>query len=71
MRTKKKSNAGHDDLSGEAAGHEFGISIEELETLMQRRGDESIQELNETYGGLSGLEQKLKTNLINGEIKLK
>jgi hypothetical protein len=68
---KKKSNAGHDDLSGGEAGHEFEISVEELKTLMQRRGDESIQKLNETYGGLSGLERKLKTNLITGEIKLK
>jgi len=71
MAMKKKSTAGHNDLSGEEAGREFGISIEKLKTLMQTRGGESIQKLNETYGGLSGLEQKLKTNLITGKIKLK
>ncbi|CAF3048384.1 unnamed protein product, partial [Rotaria sp. Silwood2] len=66
MAKKKKSTDDHADSSSEYAGREFGISIQELETLMQTRGHEGIQQLNETYGGLSGLEQKLKTNLITG-----
>ncbi|CAF0953793.1 unnamed protein product [Adineta steineri] len=61
MATKKKSTAGSNET-----GHEYGISIEELETLMQTRDDKGIKELNERYGGLSGIEQKLKTNLLNG-----
>jgi hypothetical protein len=69
MATKKKSIADSNDLSGEEAGHKFGISVQELEMLMQRRGDEGTKELNEKYGGLSGIEQKLKTNLVNGKIK--
>jgi hypothetical protein len=69
MAKKKKSNAGHNDISAEEAGREFGISLKELETLMQTGVPEGIKELNETYGGLSGLGQKLKTNLINGKIR--
>jgi hypothetical protein len=68
MGTKKKSTGGHNDLSAEEAGRKFEISIGELKRLMETRG---VKELNERYGGLSGIEQKLKTNLINGKIKLK
>ncbi|CAF0797946.1 unnamed protein product [Rotaria sordida] len=66
MAKKKKTTAGHNNLTAEEAGREFGLSVRELEALMQTRGHEGIQELNETYGGLSGLAQKLKTNLITG-----
>ncbi|CAF3868664.1 unnamed protein product [Rotaria sp. Silwood1] len=62
----KKSTDSHNYSSSENARREFGISIQELEKLMQKRGHEGIKQLNETYGGLSGIEQKLKTNLING-----
>ncbi|CAF1387663.1 unnamed protein product, partial [Rotaria sordida] len=65
MATKKKSTNDHND-SSEGARHAFGISIQELETLMRTRGHEGVKELNETYGGLNGIGQKLKTNLING-----
>jgi len=67
MAKKKKSIADHNALLAEEAGREFGISLKELETLMQTRGHEGVKELNETYGGLSGLGQKLKTNLITGK----
>lgn len=67
MAKKKKSTAGHNTLSPEEAGRTFGISLKELENLMQTRGHEGIKELNDTYGGLSGLAQKLNTNLINGK----
>ncbi|CAF3913549.1 unnamed protein product, partial [Rotaria magnacalcarata] len=66
MAKKKKPTAGQNELSPEDAGREFGISLKELETLMQTRGHEGVKELNETYGGLSGLAQKLKTHLIHG-----
>ena len=70
MAKKKKSTAAQDELlaATAAAGREFGISLKELEVLMQTRGQEGIKELNDTYGGLSGLGQKLKTNLITGKI---
>ncbi|CAF5168025.1 unnamed protein product, partial [Rotaria magnacalcarata] len=50
MAKKKKPTAGQNELSPEDAGREFGISLKELETLMQTRGHEGVKELNETYG---------------------
>ncbi|CAF3597806.1 unnamed protein product [Rotaria sp. Silwood1] len=66
MAKRKKSTADDNDLSSEDAHPQFGISIQELEKLMQTRGHEGIKELKEIHGGLSGIEQKLKTNLITG-----
>ncbi|CAF3597767.1 unnamed protein product [Rotaria sp. Silwood1] len=66
MAKRKNSTADDNDLSSEDAHPQFGISIQELEKLMQTRGHESIKELKEIHGGLSGIEQKLKTNLITG-----
>jgi Ca2+ transporting ATPase len=68
MAKKKKGTADPNAVSAEEAGREFGISLKELETLMQTRGHEGVKEINETYGGLSGLGLKLKTNLIAGRI---
>jgi hypothetical protein len=69
MAKKKKSAIDQNIRSAEEAGREFGISLKDLETLMQTRGHEGIEQLKDVYGGLSGLEQKLKTNLINGKKK--
>ncbi|CAF3894464.1 unnamed protein product, partial [Rotaria sordida] len=74
MTKEKKSTTIDNDFSSEDACHRFGISIQELEKLMHTRGHEGIKQLNETYDGLSGIEQKLKTNLMtdlsNDEIDL-
>ena len=67
MAKKKKSNAGQDEISPSVASQEFGISLKELQSLMQTRGHEGVRDLNDNYGGLSGLGQKLKTNLIKGK----
>lgn len=45
---------------------EFGITRQDLEFLMQTHNHDSIKELNETFGGLYGLEKQLQTNLITG-----
>ncbi|CAF1360295.1 unnamed protein product [Rotaria magnacalcarata] len=66
MAKKKKTTNDTNEISSAAAALEFGISFDELEKLMQTRGHEGVLTLNETYGGLSGLGQKLKTNLITG-----
>jgi len=46
--------------------NEFGVSRQDLECLMQIHNHDGIKELNETFGGLDGLEKKLQTNLITG-----
>ena len=67
MAKKKKSPTEDDARLAEEARREFGISLKELQNLMQTRGREGAEELNSTYGGLAGLGQKLKTNLITGK----
>ncbi len=69
MAKKKKNTQENNDISVEEAGKQFGISLKNLETLMQTRGHDGIKELNEIHGGLSGLGQKLKTNLITGKYR--
>ncbi|CAF4300219.1 unnamed protein product, partial [Rotaria sordida] len=74
MTKEKKSTTIDNDFSSEDARHRSGISIQELEKLMQTRDHEGIKQLNDIYDGLSDIEQKLKTNLItdlsNDEIDL-
>lgn len=69
MAKKKKSSTEDNNQLIEEARREFSVSLKELQTLMQTRGREGAEELNSTYGGLSGLGQKLKTNLITGKKK--
>ncbi|CAF3421639.1 unnamed protein product [Rotaria sp. Silwood2] len=64
MAKKKESSAGRYNVSGEEVAREFDISLPELDELIKTRGPDGIRKLNEMYGGLNGLEQKLKTNLI-------
>jgi hypothetical protein len=66
MAKKKKATQETNDISAEEAGKQFGISLKDLDTLMQTRGHDGVKELNDIYGGLSGLGQKLKTNIISG-----
>ena len=66
MTKKKKTQDDGLDPSSIEAAKQFGISLKQLETLMQTRGHEGSRELNDIYGGLNGLGQRLKTNLISG-----
>ncbi|CAF0795587.1 unnamed protein product [Adineta steineri] len=66
MAKKRKADQANLDALSEEAGREFGISLKDLKTLMQTRGHDGVRELNEIHGGLSGIGQRLKTNLITG-----
>lgn len=66
MAKKKKITNEQNELAQREAARQFGIALKELETLMQTRGHEGVKELNDIYGGLSGLGQKLKSNLVAG-----
>lgn len=67
MAKKKKTVDENNDLSSIEAAKQFGVSLNELESLMQTRGHDGTRELNDIHGGLSGLAQKLKTNLVSGK----
>jgi hypothetical protein len=67
MAKKRKSTQENHDISSEEAAKQFGISLKDLETLLQTRGHDGVRELNDIHGGLDGLGQKLKTNLTAGK----
>ena len=50
-----------------AATSRFGISLKQLRDLMEYRGAEGVQKLNEELGGIKGLIAKLNTSETNGK----
>ena len=66
MAKKKKNTEENNARMMEEASKQFGISLKDLESLMQTRGQEALREINDIHGGLTGVGQKLKTNLISG-----
>ena len=50
-----------------AATSRFGISLKQLRDLMEYRGAEGVQKLNEELGGIKGLVAKLNTSETNGK----
>uniref|UniRef100_A0A915ACR4 Calcium-transporting ATPase n=1 Tax=Parascaris univalens TaxID=6257 RepID=A0A915ACR4_PARUN len=45
---------------------QYGCTLEQLRALMELRGAEALEKVNETYGGVDGLCSLLKTDPING-----
>ncbi|KJH49028.1 calcium-translocating P-type ATPase, PMCA-type [Dictyocaulus viviparus] len=45
---------------------EYGCTLAELRSLMELRGSEAIEKLNDAYGGVEGLCSKLRTDPNNG-----
>uniref|UniRef100_UPI00358F9F25 plasma membrane calcium-transporting ATPase 2-like isoform X2 n=1 Tax=Myxine glutinosa TaxID=7769 RepID=UPI00358F9F25 len=52
--------------SGNGADSPFGCSTKDLRCLMELRGGEGLQRLNEYYGGIHGLCERLKTSPTEG-----
>ncbi|XP_026783734.3 plasma membrane calcium-transporting ATPase 3a isoform X3 [Pangasianodon hypophthalmus] len=52
----------------DSRGHEgdFGVSLEELRNLMEVRGAEALQKIQESYGDTEGLCHRLKTSPTDG-----
>lgn len=49
---------------------EFGCSLKELRALMELRGPEAISKIEETYGDVQGLCNRLKTSPVDGRVTL-
>ncbi|XP_023656501.1 plasma membrane calcium-transporting ATPase 1-like isoform X2 [Paramormyrops kingsleyae] len=45
---------------------EFGCTLQELRSLMELRGAEGLQKIQESYGGIHGLCSKLKSSPVEG-----
>ena len=52
---------------GPAKPSSFEVTISDLQRLMENRGPASVKYLNERYGGIQGLCQKLKTSTHDGK----
>lgn len=46
---------------------EFGCTLQELRSLMELRGAEGLQKIQESYGGIHGLCSKLKSSPAEGK----
>ncbi|XP_051961932.1 plasma membrane calcium-transporting ATPase 3-like isoform X1 [Xyrauchen texanus] len=53
---------------GAEANHagDFGVTLEELQSLMEMRGPEALQKIQENYGDADGLCQRLKSSTSDG-----
>lgn len=48
----------------------FGCGLMELRSVMEVRGTEAVVKIQEDYGGIEGLCQRLKTSTTDGECRL-
>ncbi|XP_060914626.1 plasma membrane calcium-transporting ATPase 3b isoform X2 [Labrus mixtus] len=51
---------------GSQAGGDFGVTVEELRDLMELRGADAIQKIQENYGDSEGLCQRLQSSTTEG-----
>uniref|UniRef100_A0AAY4DTG6 Calcium-transporting ATPase n=1 Tax=Denticeps clupeoides TaxID=299321 RepID=A0AAY4DTG6_9TELE len=65
---KKKRSSGAGGRGGGEENHagDFGATLDELRALMELRGAEALQKIEESYNDTEGLCQRLKTSPING-----
>jgi P-type Ca2+ transporter type 2B len=53
-------------MDGIKSEEQFNVSCQDLELLMQTHNHDGIDELQEKFGGLQGLEKLLRSNLLSG-----
>uniref|UniRef100_A0A3Q3ML51 Calcium-transporting ATPase n=1 Tax=Mastacembelus armatus TaxID=205130 RepID=A0A3Q3ML51_9TELE len=51
---------------GSHAGGDFGVTVKELRELMELRGTEALQKIQDSYGDTEGLCQRLQSNITDG-----
>ncbi|XP_058619353.1 plasma membrane calcium-transporting ATPase 3b isoform X7 [Onychostoma macrolepis] len=56
---------GGGDAEANHAG-DFGVTLEELRTLMEMRGPEALQKIQDSFGDVEGLCQRLKSSTSDG-----
>lgn len=52
---------------GSLAGGDFGVTVKELRELMELRGADALQKIQDCYGDTDGLCQRLQSSTTNGE----
>ncbi|XP_071331136.1 plasma membrane calcium-transporting ATPase 3b isoform X4 [Trachinotus anak] len=51
---------------GSHAGGDFGVTVQELRELMELRGADALQKVQDSYGDTEGLCQRLQSNITDG-----
>lgn len=52
---------------GSLAGGDFGVTVTELRELMELRGTDALQKIQECYGDTEGLCQRIRSSTTDGE----
>uniref|UniRef100_A0A3B3BYA2 ATPase plasma membrane Ca2+ transporting 3a n=1 Tax=Oryzias melastigma TaxID=30732 RepID=A0A3B3BYA2_ORYME len=60
------STAGGRRADGSHAGGDFGVTVKELRELMELRGADALQKIQDSYGDTEGLCQRLQSNITDG-----
>ena len=58
--------SGHRIGKGSAAAEEYGMTLQQLRTLMEYRAEEAREKIENEYGGIDGLCERLNTDPNNG-----
>uniref|UniRef100_A0A8C6LDJ3 Calcium-transporting ATPase n=1 Tax=Nothobranchius furzeri TaxID=105023 RepID=A0A8C6LDJ3_NOTFU len=61
-----RGRAGGGRADGSLAGGDFGVTVQELRELMELRGSEALQKIQDGYGDTEGLCQRLQSSTTDG-----
>nr|XP_020472856.1 plasma membrane calcium-transporting ATPase 3 isoform X2 [Monopterus albus] len=62
----KGTRGGGGRADGSHAGEDFGVTLKELRELMELRGAEALQKIQDSYGDAEGLCQRLQSSTTDG-----
>lgn len=63
----RSGSRGGGRADGSHAGGDFGVTVKELRELMELRGSEALQKIQDSYGDTEGLCQRLQSSTTDGE----
>ncbi|KAF3696477.1 Plasma membrane calcium-transporting ATPase 3 [Channa argus] len=63
----RSGSRGGGRADGSQAGGEFGVTVKELRELMELRGPDALQKIQDSYGDTEGLCQRLQSSTTEGE----
>lgn len=63
----RSGGGGGGRADGSHAGGDFGATVKELRELMELRGADALQKIQDSYGDTQGLCQRLQSSTTDGE----
>lgn len=65
----RSGSRGGGRADGGHVGGDFGVTVKELRELMELRGADAIQKVQDSYGDTEGLCQRLHSSTTDGETR--